>query len=98
MKRKGSETNTYTPSGAPTAGRHRRRPFRLLAVGMAALAACCMLAASAVAATYSQTQTMPVPPASSFAASTGGDGWAVALSQDKVFNVFHHTTPLTVAC
>jgi hypothetical protein len=48
--------------------------------------------------TYSQTQTLPVPPASSFGASAGGDGWDVSLSNDKVYNVFHHNTSVTVAC
>ena len=56
------------------------------------------LANSATAGVYTQTQTLPVPPASSFAGSGGGDGWAITLSQDKVFNVFHHNTQMTVNC
>ncbi len=36
--------------------------------------------------------------ASSYAGSGGGDGWAVALTQNAVFNVFHHNTALEVAC
>jgi hypothetical protein len=63
-----------------------------------ALALACMFCASASAATYSQTQTMAVPPASSFNASAGGDGWDVSLSNDKVFNVFHHNNVMTVNC
>lgn len=48
--------------------------------------------------TYTATQTIPVPPASSYAGSGGGDGWAVAMSATQVFNVFHHSPQLTVAC
>jgi hypothetical protein len=54
--------------------------------------------AAAETATYSATQTVPVPPASNFAGSGGGDGWAVALSDKAVYNVFHHSSALTVAC
>ena len=48
--------------------------------------------------TYSLTQTTPVPPASSYAGSAGGDGWAVALTPTAVYNVFHHASTLQVAC
>jgi hypothetical protein len=34
----------------------------------------------------------------SYAGSGGGDGWAVALSQTAVFNVFHHDPSLQLAC
>jgi hypothetical protein len=40
-----------------------------------------------------------VPPASTGYASSGsGDGWDVAVSQDQVYNAFHHQQNLTVAC
>jgi Cutinase len=55
-------------------------------------------ALAAGTATYSATQTIPVPPASTYAGSGGGDGWAVALSSGAVYNVFHHSSSLTVAC
>ena len=48
--------------------------------------------------TYSATITIPVPPASSYAGTGGGDGWAVALSSTAVYNVFHHNSVLNVAC
>jgi GDSL-like Lipase/Acylhydrolase family len=54
--------------------------------------------ASASAATYTATETIPVPPASTYQGSGGGDGWAVALSNTSVFNVFHHDSVLEVAC
>jgi hypothetical protein len=54
--------------------------------------------AAAETATYSATETIPVPPASDFAGSGGGDGWAVALSSNAVYNVFHHQDILIVAC
>jgi hypothetical protein len=49
-------------------------------------------------ATYSQSVTLAVPPASSFPGSGDSDGWAVALSSDEVYNVFHHNSQLEVAC
>jgi hypothetical protein len=54
--------------------------------------------ARADAATYSATQTIPVPPASNFSGSGGGDGWAIEHSPTEVFNVFHHQPQLRVAC
>lgn len=57
-----------------------------------------LLTGSASAGVYTQVQTLPVPPASSFAASAGGDGWDVALSSTQVFNVFHHNSQLQVNC
>ncbi len=55
-------------------------------------------AAAAGTVTYSATQTIPVPPASTYAGSGGGDGWGIALSNSAVYNVFHHSSSLTVAC
>ncbi len=54
--------------------------------------------AAAATTTYSATETIPVPPASNYAGSGGGDGWAVALSTGDVYNVFHHqATPRSPA-
>jgi hypothetical protein len=47
---------------------------------------------------YTSTETIPVPPASTYAGSGGGDGWGLALSSTSVYNVFHHSSVLTVAC
>lgn len=55
-------------------------------------------AAASTTTTYTATETIPVPPASAYAGSGGGDGWAVALSSNKVYNVFHHSGQLQVAC
>ncbi len=69
-----------------------------------AAATCClaMLAlaqvASAQVTTYTAVQSLAVPPASNYAGSAGGDGWAVALSSTQVFNVFHHDGILQFAC
>ncbi|MBS0321758.1 MAG: hypothetical protein JSR18_14535 [Proteobacteria bacterium] len=54
--------------------------------------------AYAATVTYTSTQTFPVPPASTFAGSGGGDGWALAMTSTDVYNVFHHQGSLTVAC
>jgi hypothetical protein len=81
-----------------------RAGSRRTACVVAALACLLALAASAGSAaaetaTYSAIETIPVPPASHFAGSGGGDGWAVALSSEAVYNVFHHDpSELMVAC
>lgn len=73
-------------------------------VALLACTACLAMAASAAAKTetytaiYSATDTIPVPPASNFAGSGGGDGWAVAVGDEAVYNVFHHQGTLQVAC
>jgi hypothetical protein len=80
---------------------HPRRAF-IVAVATTVLLLCAGSAWASVAGaetvTYAATQTMPVPPASTFAGSGGGDGWAVALSETAVYNVFHHQPTLQVAC
>ena len=80
---------------------HPRRAAGLMLALVAALAlaiAAASPARAAQTATYTATQTIPVPPASNFAGSSGGDGWAVALSSTAVYNVFHHSSELQVAC
>jgi hypothetical protein len=47
---------------------------------------------------YSATAKIPTPLPAKFSGSSGGDGWAVAVSSTQIFNVFHHQTPLQVAC
>jgi len=80
-------------------GGHRARGFAIsLAAVAIPLLALPSAALAAGTATFSATETIPVPPVSSFAASGGGDGWAVAMSPTQVFNVFHHQPQLTVAC
>lgn len=54
--------------------------------------------AQAATVTYSATQTIPVPPASTYAGSGGGDGWGVGLTATDVYNVFHHSNSYVVAC
>lgn len=81
----------------PAGGQHKVR-VRALRLGLLTFVLCTAFAASALAAgtQYSQTVTVPVPPASNYAGSGGGDGWAVALSDTQVFNVFHHNGSLDV--
>ncbi len=72
-------------------------------VVLLACVACLAAATSAGAesetySTYSAIQSVPVPPASHFAGNGGGDGWAVALSETNVYNVFHHQPFIGVAC
>ena len=78
-------------------------------IGVAAASAACMatllIASSGPASagsstvTYSASVTLPAQPSSNFAGSGGGgDGWGVALSSTKLYNVFHHLSSLTVEC
>jgi hypothetical protein len=54
--------------------------------------------ASPTTTIFTQSRTIPVPPATSYASNGGGDGWDVAVSQDQVYNAFHHQVNLTIAC
>lgn len=54
--------------------------------------------AAAEVTSYSATETIPVPPESTYRGAGGGDGWAIALTDDSVYNVFHHASTLRVAC
>lgn len=92
--RRRAATTTVTASKA---GLRSRRAATALAVCLLALAASAV-SAMAETSTYTATETIPVPPASNFAGSGGGDGWAVALSETAVYNVFHHQFSITVAC
>lgn len=42
--------------------------------------------------------TTGVPPASLFRGSTKGDGWGLAVTSERVYNVFHHQPHFTVDC
>jgi hypothetical protein len=56
-------------------------------------------AAGGTTVTYSASVTLPAQPSSNFAgAGGGGDGWGVALSSTRLYNVFHHLTTLSVEC
>jgi len=85
-------------------GRSVRRARWLLAAallvipGVAGLSSVPHATAATTTTTYSATETIPVPPASAYAGGGGGDGWAVALSGSDVYNVFHHSGILQVAC
>jgi hypothetical protein len=91
--RSGSADRDVGRSSSP----HRRSARSVL---LGAVTALFVLAftSSALAATYTSTITIPVPPASQYAGSGGGDGWSVAFSTTDVFNVFHHQGTLSFAC
>ena len=56
------------------------------------------VSATVQSATYTGTQPITVPPASSFTGGSGGDGWALAFTTTRVFNVYHHSGALIVDC
>lgn len=72
----------------------RRLALAATAVGFGLLTS----VAGAAPATYTHTQTIPVPPASNYAGVGGGDGWGISLTSSSVYNVFHHSSQITVAC
>ncbi|MDF1693644.1 MAG: Ig-like domain-containing protein [Zhongshania sp.] len=74
-----------------------RRSFALLSSLLLTLL-CWANAAAAASTTYTKQYTIPVPPASNYAGNSGGDGWAVALSPEAVYNVYHHNSQLRAAC
>lgn len=94
----GRAPSRFIPSRATKRWAVPSRMRRALAAAVGLLALGTVQAASAVTVTYTSVETIPVPPASSYAGSGGGDGWDVSLSATEVFNVFHHQGSLTVAC
>jgi hypothetical protein len=102
---------TRVPKPALSEGRRTRSPrarvgasgraavvVAFLCLGVFGATAASASAESATYSTYSAEQSVPVPPASNFQGNGGGDGWAVALSEKNVYNVFHHQTYIGVAC
>ena len=68
-------------------------------IAMTGLVLALPASAESTTVTYTANITIPVPPASNFAGSAGGDGWDVALTPTAVYNVFHHNfSQLEVAC
>jgi len=83
----------------PTSMKLKARMIRTAAILACAGLMVTATAAFAEEAIYSATRTIAVPPASNFkTGGGGGDGWAVALSKTAVYNVYHHSETLTVAC
>jgi uncharacterized repeat protein (TIGR01451 family) len=81
-------------------GSHRSRRIARIAALIVVLAGAAFVttASADTTVTYTATQTIPVPPASNYAGTGGGDGWAVALTPTSVYNVFHHSAFLDLAC
>ena len=67
-------------------------------IAMSGLVLALPAAAESTTVTYTANITIPVPPASNFAGSSGGDGWDIALTPTAVYNVFHHNSVLNLAC
>jgi hypothetical protein len=84
------------PSYGPRWGRSLGAAARIVAGGVL-LGALFGNAQAAGTTTFTKIVTIPTPPASSFTGNSGGDGWAVALTPDAVYNVYHHQS-LNVAC
>jgi len=71
----------------------------VLCIGAAVIAISGAASAGGMTVTYSASVTLPAQPSSNFAgAGGGGDGWGVALSSTKLYNVFHHLGSLEVEC
>ena len=94
----GASSRAVLPGGKGRCAIPSRLHTPLAAALCSVLALVTAQAASAVTVTYTSIETIPVPPASSYAGAGGGDGWDVSLSSTEVFNVFHHNGGLFVAC
>ena len=46
--------------------------------------------ASVTSQSYSVTSIINPPPAGTFSASSGGDGYSLGFYQGRVYNIFHH--------
>ena len=57
--------------------------------------------AAGVISGYSQnysSETVSAIPSSTFAASSGGDGWGVDFFDNYILNIYHHTTTVNLEC
>src|SRR4051812_21557894 len=103
MTRDASRRSADRPVGS--AGRWRVRGATgvllssLLVAAIVSISGAVAGAAQSAPVTYSATITVPAPPASNFAGSSGGgDGWGVGLTSTQLFNVFHHSSITQVNC
>ena len=86
-----------TPVASPTRGRRLSAFFAVIVTFLTIYSV-----SSAVATTvgtvidYEQTASAVIP-ASSFAGTAGGDGWALGFTDTNVYNIFHHDL-LKIAC
>ncbi len=87
------------PSRSPLAqARPRALLFAVLLLGLG-WALIAPRPASAEEVNYSSVRAIALPPSASFKTTeSGGDGWALAFSENDVYNVYHHSGELTVAC
>lgn len=81
----------------------RKKSFVLLLLTVAATTGVLLIGSAGSASangsvTYTQQESQPIPPAQHYAGSTGGDGYAIALYNGRVYNVFHHQANLRVDC
>ncbi len=69
-----------------------------IAVATPVMSAGLVNSAGASAVTYTATQSF-TPPSSNFGGATGGgDGWAIAIYNGRVYNVFHHSNYFGLMC
>jgi uncharacterized repeat protein (TIGR01451 family) len=85
--------------------RKKRSGVRVCVLSVLAIAAALLVVslpatagADTTTVTYVATQVIPVPPASDYHGSGGGDGWGIALTSTGVYQIFHHSGTFQVAC
>ncbi len=86
---------------SPTRSHGAVRALLALALGcglMVTAAVAGQQTAGAASTTYSGSGTTSVPLPSQFASASGGPGWATAVSNTQVFNVFNNQSTLQVDC
>ena len=74
------------------------KTFATLALLSTALVFFASSSAQATTASYTSTATVSPATPSQYSGSAGGDGWGLAFYNGNVYNVFHHTLTLQVAC
>lgn len=90
-------THRFFGEGRPLAA-SRRRWGAAVVVGTLVLSVLAVSEARAETAVYTESITVAAPPASDYSGSSGGDGYDVSLSDDAVYNVYHHDDEMEIAC
>ena len=90
--------------GVTRRARTRIRLLTATAVGLALVSigavggATHQASAAGAKVTYQAVGTQPGNLSAGFTATSGADGWALAVSSTQLFNVSHHSSTLVVAC
>ena len=77
---------------------NKTKSFATLTLLSTALVFFASSSAQATTASYTSSATVSPATPSQYSGSAGGDGWGLAFYNGNVYNVFHHSLTLQVAC